>query len=146
MTFSSDCTLNIFLFLIDKRIMFKYNMMIQCSKNKSCICRWFSLPFSVICCSFVCLLVCFNRILVFLRWVCPARVELIKNFEGPWGQKPPNHFFSLSLVFFSSLWIKVQFLYENENKFLHDVTKIQTNGTIDPVESLLSWSIRAGNN
>ena len=55
----SDCTLNIFLFLIDKRIMFKYNMMIQCSKNKSCISRWFSLPFSVICCSFVCLLVCF---------------------------------------------------------------------------------------
>ena len=59
MSFSSDCTLNILLFLIDKRIMFKYNMMIQCSKNKSCVCRWFSLPFSVICCSFVCLLVCF---------------------------------------------------------------------------------------
>ena len=114
MTFSSDCTLNIFLFLIAKRIMFKYNMMIQCSKNKSCICRWFSLPFSVICCSFVCLFV-FNRTLVFLRWVCPARVEVIKTFEGPWRQKPPNLFF-LSLVFFSSFWIKVQFLYENENK------------------------------
>ena len=118
-------------------------MMIQCSKNKSC---FLSLVFSSVWCDllFFCLFV-FNRILDFLRWVCPARVEVIKKFDGPWRQKPPNHFF-LSLVFFSSFWIKVQFLYENENKFLHDVTKIQTNGTIDPVESLLSWSIRAASN